>query len=79
MIFRGVRMEHHISDINIKSFRGIKNLELKMLIRLIFLQAITIMEKPVYLRLSKAIRILRIFVSGVRCSEEMDREECHLI
>ena len=29
MIFRGVRMEHHISDINIKSFRGIKNLELK--------------------------------------------------
>lgn len=29
VIFRGVRMEHHISDINIKSFRGIKNLELK--------------------------------------------------
>ena len=48
MIFRGVRMEHHISDINIKSFRGIKNLELKN-------------------------------VSGVRCSEEMDRGECHLI
>ncbi len=29
VIFRGVRMERHISDINIKSFRGIKNLELK--------------------------------------------------
>lgn len=29
VICRGVKMERHISDINILSFRGIKNLELK--------------------------------------------------
>lgn len=79
MIFRGVRMEHHISDINIKSFRGIKNLELKNVNQINILTGDNNNGKPVYLRLSKAIRILLIFVSGVRCSEEMDREECHLI
>ena len=70
MIFRGVRMEHHISDINIKSFRGIKNLELKNVNQINILTGDNNNGK---------IRILLIFVSGVRCSEEMDREECHLI